>query len=130
MNDAGNPNNALDNSTSFKYKASLLGKATDADGNDRSLQNTKIVVPLKHLSNFFRSLEMFLINCKIHLELNWSNNCVMHGADIYVGGNNVNNRERTFQVTSTKLYVPVVILSTKDNVNLKKQLNQVGGFKR
>ena len=37
MNDAGNPNNvALDNSASFKYKASLLGKATDAGGNDRS----------------------------------------------------------------------------------------------
>ena len=42
MNDTGNPNNvALDNSTSFKYKASLLGKATDADGNDRSSKNTK-----------------------------------------------------------------------------------------
>ena len=57
---------ALDNSTSFKYKASLLVKATDADGNDRSLKNTKIVVPLKYLSNFFRLLEMPLINCKIH----------------------------------------------------------------
>ena len=45
INDAGNPNNvALDNSTSFKHKASLLGKADDADGNDRSLINTKIVV--------------------------------------------------------------------------------------
>ena len=53
MNDAENPNNvALDNSTSFKYKASLLGKATDADSNDRSLKNTKIVVPLRYLSNF------------------------------------------------------------------------------
>ena len=39
INDAGNPNNvALDNSTFFKYKASLLGKATDADGNDRTLK--------------------------------------------------------------------------------------------
>ena len=67
MNYAGNPNNvALDNSASFKYKASLLGKATDADGNDRSLKNTKIVVPLKYLSNLFRSLELSLINCKIH----------------------------------------------------------------
>ena len=63
MNDAGNPNNvALDNSTSFKYKASLLGKAVDADGNDRSLKNAKIVVPLKYFSNFFRSLEMPLFN--------------------------------------------------------------------
>ena len=42
MNDAGNPNNvALDNSASFKYKASLLGKATNADGNDRSLKIQK-----------------------------------------------------------------------------------------
>ena len=54
MNNAGNPLNvALNNSTSFKYKASLLGKATDADGDDRSLKNTKIVVSLKYLSNFF-----------------------------------------------------------------------------
>ena len=71
INDAESPLNvALDNATSFKYKASLLGKATDADGNDRKLKNTKIVVPLKYLSNFFRSLEMALINCKINLELN------------------------------------------------------------
>ena len=48
MNGAGNSLNvALDNSTSFKYKVSLLGKSTDADGNDRSLKNTTIVVPLK-----------------------------------------------------------------------------------
>ena len=78
INNAENPNNvALDNSISFKYKASILGKATDADDNDRSLKNIKLVVPLKDLSIFFRSLEMPLINCKIHLELNWNNNCVM-----------------------------------------------------
>ena len=53
MNDAENPLNvALDNSISFKYKASHLGKTTDADGNDRSLKNTKIVVPLDYLSIF------------------------------------------------------------------------------
>ena len=63
MNITGNLLNvALDNSTSLKYKASLLGKATDADGNGRSLKNTKIDFPLKYLSNFFRSLEMPLIN--------------------------------------------------------------------
>ena len=119
MNDAGNPNNvALDNLTSFKYKASYLGKATDADGNDRLLKNAKIVVPLKYLSNFFRSLEMPLINCKIHLELNWNDNCVMYGADTYAGGDNANDRETTFQITSTKLYIPVVTLSTKGNENL------------
>ena len=121
MNDAGNPNNvALDNSTFFKYKASFLGKATDADGNDRSLKNTKIVVPLKYLSNCFRSLGMSLLNSKIHLELNWKNNCVMYGADTYAGGDNANNRETVFKITRTKLYVPIVTLSTKDNVNPTK----------
>ena len=56
MNNAENPLNvALDNSTSFKYKTSLLGKADDDYGNDRSLKNTKIVVSLKNLSIFFRS---------------------------------------------------------------------------
>ena len=83
-----------------------------------------IVVPLKYLSNFFRSLEMPLINCKIYLELNWNNNCVMYGAD---ANGNGNNRETTFKITSTKLYVPIATLSTKDNVNLTKQLNE--GFK-
>ena len=129
MNDAENLLNvALDNSTSFQYKASLLGKVTDADGNDISLKNTKIVVPLKYLSNFLRPLEMLLNNCKIHLELNWNNDCVMYGTNTFAGGDNANNRETTFQLTSTKLYVPVVTLSTKGNVNLTKQLNE--GFKR
>ena len=141
MNNAGNPNNVgLDNSTSFKYKESLLEKADDADGNNRSSKLTKTVVPLKYLSNFFRSLEIPLINCKIPLDLKWNNNCVMYAADTYAGGDTydtyidtyadtyANIRETTFQITSTKLYVPVVTLSTKDNVNLAKQLNE--GFKR
>ena len=89
----------LDNSTSFKYKVSLFGKATDADGNDRSLKNTKIVVPLKYLSNFVRSLEIPLVNCKILLQLNYNNNFVMYGADTYAGGDNdnANNREQHFK---------------------------------
>ena len=129
MNNAKNPLNvALDNSTSFKYKASLIGKATNADGDDRSFKNTRLVVPLKYLSNFFRSLELPLINCKIHLELNWNNNCVMYGADTYAGGDNTNDREATFKITIAQLYVPIVTLSTRDNVNSKKQLEQ--GFKR
>ena len=71
MNDDENPLNVyLDNSISFKYKASLLGKADSVAGLDRSLNNAKIVVPLKYLPNFFRSLEMQLINCKIYIELN------------------------------------------------------------
>ena len=71
---------------------------------------------------------MPLINCKIHLELNWNNDCVIYGADTYAGDDNANDRETTFKIKSTKLYVPVVTLLTKDNVNLAKQLNE--GFKR
>ena len=116
VNKAGDLLNlALDNSSSFIYKASLLEKATDDDGDNRSLKNSKIVVLLRCLSNFLRSLEMPLMNCKIYLELNLSKNCVMYGADANVGGN---HRETTFKITSTKLYVPIVTLSTKDNVNL------------
>ena len=68
---------------------------------------------------------MSLINCKIHLELNWNNNCVMYGAYANADGN---DRETTFKKTSTKLYVPIVTLSTKDDVDLTKQLNE--GFTR
>ena len=53
------------------------------------------------------------INCKIHLELNWNNSGVMYGTDTSAGGDNANNRETTFKITSTKLYVPIVTLSTK-----------------
>ena len=71
---------------------------------------------------------MPLIICKIHLDLNCNNNCVMYGADTYAGVVNANDRETTFKITSTTLYVPIVNVSTKDNVNLAKQLNK--GFKR
>ena len=71
---------------------------------------------------------MPLINSKIYLELNWNNNCAMYDADTYPDGDNANNRETTFKITSTKLYVPIVALSTKDNVNLTKQSNE--GLKR
>ena len=67
---------------------------------------------------------MHLINCKIHLELNWSNDCVMYGADTYAGGDNANDRKTRFRITSTKLYLLVVTLSTKHNVKLTKQLNE------
>ena len=67
------PNDAdlsIDNSQSFKYKAALVGKTANAvTDTNSSVKNTKIVVPLKYLSNFWRSLEMPLINSKIHLAL-------------------------------------------------------------
>ena len=71
---------------------------------------------------------MPLINCKIHLELNCNNDCIMYGADTYAAGDNANDRETTFEITSTKLYVPVLTLSTEDNEPLTNQLDE--GFKR
>ena len=101
MTDATNPDIVTtNNSSSFKYKSSLL-KELFADNANRPFKNKKIVVPLKHLSNYFRSLEMPLINCKTHLELNWTKNCVIST----VGDN---NNKTTFKITSTKLYVPIV----------------------
>ena len=61
---AGNVDLTIDNSQSFKYKAALVGKTADAVGDtNSSVKDAKIVVPLNHLSNFWRSLEMPLINC-------------------------------------------------------------------
>ena len=68
---ANNADLTVDNSQSFKCKAALVGRTTDYVNSNSFVKNTKCVVPLKYLSNFWRSLEMSLIDCKIHLELNW-----------------------------------------------------------
>ena len=77
----------------------------------------KIAVPLKQLSNIWKSLGMPLINCKIDLELNWSKDCVMSTI-----------ADRTFKIANTKLYVSIVTLSNKDNINMVKLLEE--GFKK
>ena len=65
--------------SSFKYKSNLIGD-TVADGANRKKENVKLAVPLKYLSNFWRSLEMPLINCKIELSLKWYENCILPSA--------------------------------------------------
>ena len=67
------------------------------------------MVPLKYLSNLWRTLEMPLINCEVELILNWSANCVIIYTDIA-------NQVPTFTIAETNLYLPVVTLSTQDNV--------------
>ena len=62
--------NIVVNSQSLKYEAVLEGKTADAACGNSVVKNIRIVVPIKYLSNFWRSLEISLINCKIHLELN------------------------------------------------------------
>ena len=87
---------------------------------DNGTKNGEIMVPLEYLSIFWRMLEMPLINCELNLMLNWSPNCVNFSTD-------VENKIAAFAITATKLYAPVVTLSTQDNAKLLEQLKS--GFK-
>ena len=107
----------IDNAFSFKYKANLIGD-TVVDGANRKKEKVKIAVPLKYLTNFWRSLEMPLINCKVEFSLGWYEECILPNA-----GN-----AATFTITDAKLYVPIVTLRTEDNTKLSKLLSE--GFKR
>ena len=73
---------------------------------------------MKHLRNFWRTLEIHLLNCKLNLQLTWSTNCVITSS----------TRVETFAIMNTRLYVLVVTLSTQGNTKLLQQLNS--GFKR
>ena len=115
------PSNPLSsNFESFKYKTSITGNTYDGDddANKVGKNETEIVVLLKHLSNFWRTLDIPLINCKIELILTWSKNFVLAGKTVRAAGNNndpsaiVAPTGLEFQITHTKLYVPIVTLST------------------
>ena len=101
------------NSDFLKYKIKLLGNVAEVAGDGAGIRrlNVKAVVSLKYLSNFFRSLEMPLINCKIKLNVTWKKECVLStGAG-----------EAVFIINDTKLYVPVVTLSKEDNKDFIEQ---------
>ena len=118
---AKNNNNQIVNFTagnltdSFNFKVKFTGQ-TDDDGT----KDVEIMVPLKYLSNFWRTLEMPLINCEVNLILTWSSTCVLIST-------NVQNQNAIFAITDTKLYVPVVTLSTQQNTKFFQQLKS--GFK-
>ena len=101
------------NVPSFKYKAGIIGNTE----NNGTKNGVKIAVPLKYLRNFWRSLEMPLINCKVELSLKWYERCLLTAAIT-----------ATFEITDAKLYVSVVTLSIEDNSKLPKLLNE--GIKR
>ena len=108
------PNDNITESESFKYKIKITGK-TPTDGNTKDV---KIAVTLKYLNNFWRTLEMSLINCEINLILTWSQDCVVSSA----------TGETKFKITGTNLYVPVVTLSIQGIAKLLQQFKK--GFKR
>ena len=102
-----------DNAPSFKHKSSLIG---DTRYNGRT-NGIKTAVPLRYLSNFWRPLEIPLINCKVEISLKWYERCLLTAATT-----------ANFEITDAKLYVPIVALSIEDNTKLTKLLNE--GFKR
>ena len=108
------PNDDIEDSESFKSKIKITGKTHDDDNEN----DAEIMVPLKCLSNFWRTLEMPLMNCEVNLILTWSSTCVITDS----------NGAGTFDITDTKLYIPVVTLSTQENTKLLQQLKS--GFKR
>ena len=101
-----------DTSSSFKYKVELLGNPV-LDGNIAK-RSVKVVVPLKYLSNCFRSLATPLINCKIKLNLTWKKECVL----------STDAGDAVFIINDTKMYVPVVTLSKEDNKDFIEQQNK------
>ena len=98
--------------------------------------DVKVVVPLKDLSNFWRHLDIPLINSEVELILTWFKNCVLidkstreanYGANLVVY--EIDNPENaTFKIADVKLFVPVVTLSKEDDIKLLEQLKT--GFKR
>ena len=142
--DKDEPSNPLSsNSESLKYKTSITGNTYNVgdgeegyDANKVGKNETEVVIPLKHLSNFWRSLNIPLINCEVELILTWFKNCVLidkSTREANYGANPVvyeidNPENATFKITDTKLYVPVVTLSKENDIKLLEQLKT--GFKR
>ena len=108
------PNDNLANSESFKSKIKITGKTP----NNSNEKDVEIMVLLKYVSNFWRTLEIPLINCEVNLILTWSSTCVITNS----------TGAGRFAITDTKLYVPVITLSIQDNSKLLQQLKS--GFKR
>ena len=154
INENNNPNKNVINSKSFKYKISITGstynvprRITGADGSpannlnyDRNKRGTKeveITVPLKHLENFWNSLNIPLSSCEVSLTLSWSENCVITrmkkrlvraapGGNLPVCGDS--SESAAFKIKDYKLYVSVVTLSAENENELLEQLKT--GFKR
>ena len=108
------------NATSFKYKSGLLGRPNNLDDAGNAVlnkqvvwKNAQIIVPLKYISSFFRSLELPLTNTKLYIQLNYTKNSVIST----VAG------ELTLKITKTVLYVPEVTLNTEDNNKLNQLLD-------
>ena len=137
-NDDNDPNKNVINSKSFNYKKSitrsiynLIATAEGYDANKEETKKVGISVPLKYLSNFWRTIDTLLINCEVSLTLSWSANCVITSLEKRLvraaqeddpGVHDDSPTGATFKITDTKFYVPVVTLSAENDNKLLEQL--------
>ena len=153
LNNDANLNNFASNnvvsSNSFQYKNKIIGNTYDVDStivpaaggarvanpnydaNNSGKKNIELAIPLKYLGNFWRALDILLISCEASLELEWNKNCVITSLQIGVnldGGNTVAPTGATLAINDCKLYIPVVTLSTYDEIKLLTNLKL--GFTR
>ena len=133
--DDDNPINvSIRGSKSFDYKANITGSLADGE---LEKQDVPIAIPLKYLGNFWRSLDIPLINCEITLILSWYKECVLVGKALRNAPDLQPNppiaaiespTSAKFEITDCKLYVPVITLSAENDNKLLKQLQS--GFAR
>ena len=125
-------NNASD-SKSFNYKTKIVGKTPrrldrppqpnpDQDGNQPPQPpvpalNAEVTIPFKYHSNFWRCLNLPLINCETELDVSWKKDCVLSEHYNRITGT-------TFQINNAKLYVPVLTLSINDNIKFLENIKQ------
>ena len=144
LNDDNNPNELPNtnvvNSNTFKYKNKITGNtynvaaaAAGHDANKVGKQDVELAIPLKYLGNFWRALNIPLINCEVSLELKWNKNCVITSLEqrqVDAGPPVVNGNTTgaTLVINNCKLHVPVVTLSKDDEI--KSLTNLKSGFKR
>ena len=114
----------------MKYKKKLIRSTSD----NNNIIDADVVVPLKTLSNFWRSLNLPLITCEIELDLSWSKECIVSERSITsaIAGNLPTPARQTtgatFQINKAKFYVLVVTLSINDNIKFLENIKQA--FKR
>ena len=115
--------------SSFKYQSGLVQKQLTTPNSENAPANTdpnfanahkiwkniKIVAPIKYISNFFRNLELPLINTKLYMELSWTKYSVLCNE----------NQNSIFQITKCELYIPIVPLNTETNNKLSELLSKV-----
>ena len=136
--DEGNGDNAINisiiGSNSFDYKSKIVGSLADVE---LEKADVKIAIPLKSLGNFWRSLDIPLINCEITLILSWYKECVLVGRALRNAPDPQLNppiaaiespTSARFEITDCKLYVPIVTLSAENDNKLLEQLKS--GFRR